>query len=350
MVIGVFWMNKRITAFLLAFLMLTSFVGCGNSEPDLSDNVEVIVEEEVVVEGDDTVLNESVVSSEIINNNSSVDTPASSEQPITTTSQTSSITSTSAEDDKINIDYEWKSHPQDFKLIAFTFDDGPKDLMPQYVQYFAAFEGAGTFFVNGHNIKGDYEYKQMQNAINYGWDIGNHGDNHLVATIGGTGGGEATYDEIKADITNLIHKLESNLKFRDGSPYEVSFYRPPNIKPTANTFKICGEENLAVIWLSHDALDWGSNSKEDSYNVFKKGIGTWKDGDIILCHETSQNTYEIIQEVLPDYFRAGYRFCSISELMRLRGITIDQISGELKDYDNNRGMVTNIVDAAKGGK
>lgn len=248
-----------------------------------------------------------------------------------------------------DIDYDWKSHSEDYKLLAFTFDDGPKNLMESYVQYFAEFEGAGTFFVNGYNIKGDSEYNKMQSAINYGWDIGNHGDKHLVATIGGENGGEATYDELNADITNLIHKLEDNLKFRDGSPYEVSLYRPPNIKPTENTFKICAENNLAVIWLKHDALDWGSNSKESSYNVFKTGIGTWQDGDVILCHETSQNTYDIIQEVLPEYYEAGYRFCSITEFMELRGITIDQISGKLNEVNGNRGMVTNILDAVKAG-
>lgn len=341
-------MNKRIISFLLAILMVTSLVGCGGADSNTSDNVEFIVQEEVIRE-DDTVSDESSVNTEVTDDNSSVEAPVSSEQPSTPSSQTSSTTST-PKDDKINIDYEWKSHSEDYKLIAFTFDDGPKDLMASYVQYFAAFDGAGTFFVNGHNIKSDYEYSKMQNAINYGWDIGNHGDNHLVATIGGTGGSEATYDLLRADICNLSQKLEANLKARNGAAYKVSFYRPPNIKPTANTFKICAEENLAAIWLSHDALDWGNNSREDSYNVFKQGIGKWKDGDIILCHETSQNTYEIIQEVLPDYFRAGYRFCSISELMELRGITIDQISGELENYDNNRGMVTNIIDAAKGGK
>ena len=94
----------------------------------------------------------------------------------------------------------------------------------------------------------------------------------------------------------------------------------------------------------------GNQHQSDSYKALKNGIGTWKDGDIILCHETSQNTYEILQEVLPDYFRAGYRFCSITELMEMRGITREQIAGELKEVDGNCGMVTNILDAVAAGK
>lgn len=346
-------MAKRIFAFLLTLIVAVSFVGCSKPESDQSSaEVEIIIEESTIIEGSESSMtSENNQSSESTQNNSSVDTPVSSEEPVSS-SQVSSVVSTPSvpEDTTANIDYEWKSHSEDYKLIAFTFDDGPGALMQKYVDYFAAFEGAGTFFVNGTKIKGSYEYGLMQNAIDYGWDIGNHGDNHLVATTGGDGGGEATYDQIKADIDNLNNKLNTNLKFRDGSPYKVSLYRPPNIKPTANTFKICGEENLAVIWLANDALDWGANSRDDSYKALKNGIGTWEDGDIILCHETSQNTYDILQELLPDYFRAGYRFCSITELMELRGISQEEISGELNDVDGNRGMVINILDAAKAGK
>ncbi len=351
-------MAKRILVLLMTLALVLSFGGCSSAESQQSStDIEVIIKQESVIQGGES----SMTSSDNQSTNNATSTPSvnapvsSEEQPSsnpTSSSKVSSVVSTPSqvEDETIDIDYEWKSHPEDYKLIAFTFDDGPGGLMQKYVEYFAAFEGSGTFFVNGTKIKGDYEYGLMQNAINYGWNIGNHGDNHLVATTGGNAGSQVTYDELKADINNLTNKLESNLKFRDGSPYDVSLYRPPNIKPTENTFKICGEENLSVIWLAHDALDWGTNTKSDSYKALKNGIGTWKDGDIILCHETSQNTYEILQEVLPDYFRAGYRFCSITELMEMRGITREQIAGELKEVDGNCGMVTNILDAVAAGK
>ena len=151
----------------------------------------------------------------------------------------------------------------------------------------------------------------------------------------------------------LTNRLETNLKKRDGSPYEVALYRPPNIKPSADTFKICAEENFPVIWLKYDALDWDTTKTDnDRENVFKYGVGEWEDGDIILCHEVQQyadQTYAYLEKYLPEFYRKGYRFCSITELMELRGITREQISGELNGTDN-RGMVTNIVEAAKLGK
>ncbi len=259
---------------------------------------------------------------------------------------------TSATDTPTGQEPEWKSHPEDFKLLAFTFDDGPSSNMPRYVDLFSLYEGTGTFFVRGISIKNDDSYSLMQSAIDAGWDIGNHGDNHLNAQFGGAGGGEVTYDQINADIVNLNTKLESNLKDRNGLPYKVKFYRPPNIKPTENTFKVCTEQDLAVIWLKHDALDWASNKTyNDRYNVFKNGIGTWKDGDVILCHEIgvvgAEDTYKILEELLPEFYEAGYRFCSISEYMQMRGISQSQLSGKLPIKNGNQGMVTNITEVAR---
>lgn len=346
---------KKILAFLTALVMIICVVGCNssNSQNSYSDT-EVIVHQVVIDKEDDTMSNESIVSSEETPQNSSVDTPVSSEQEDVSSVETSSVESVTIEEETIDINYDWKSNPNDYKLLAFTFDDGPSSRMQDYVNLFAAFDGAGTFFVNGHNIKGDYEVNLMQNAVNYGWDIGNHGDRHLVATIGGGNGKEATYEALREDIMNLTHKLESNLVKRDGSPYEVSLYRAPNIKPTDNTFKICDELKYPIIWLTHDAYDW-DETKTDKYreDIFKYGVGKWEDGDVILCHEVQQyadQTYTYIERYLPEFFRKGYRFCSITELMELRGISREEISGALNEVDGNRKMVTNIIKAAQQGK
>lgn len=346
---------KKLLALLLAIAMIFCVAGCTEAESqESSAEVEVIVETETIIEKDETekdddiVSNESIVSSEVTEQNSSVETPVSSEEPSTSSNEVF----TPAVDEKVNIDYEWKSHPEDYKLLAFTFDDGPSARMADYVNLFAAFEGAGTFFVNGRNFKSSYEYGMAQNAIDYGWDIGNHGENHLVdAPVDGP---KATYDALKADIDALTNRLQTNLKKRDGSPYEVAIYRPPNIKPSADTFKICAEKNFPVIWLQYDALDWDvTKTDNDRENIFKYGVGTWEDGDVILCHEVQEyadQTYKYLEKYLPEFYRKGYRFCSVTELMELRGITREQISGELNNVDGNRGMVRNIVKAAEQGK
>ena len=341
---------KRITALLLSLILLFTFAGCGSTQ----EETVIVVDENSNTSsvGEESMNTSETISSDVVSEEENVSTPDTSSGG--NTSSVPTVSTPEEEDKVINIDYEWKSHPEDFKLIALTFDDGPSSLMYDYINLFAAWDGAGTFFVNGYKIDSDYKYSLMQNAINYGWDIGNHGDKHLVATIGGANGGEATYDELKADILNLTNKLETHLKARNGSAYEVSIYRAPNIKPTANTFKICAEEKYPVIWLKYDALDWDTTKTDKQReDVFKYAINTWEDGDVILCHEVQQyadQTYAYLEKYMPDLYRAGYRFCSVTELMELRGITREQICGELNNVDGNRGMVTNIVKAAEQGR
>lgn len=335
-------MIKKAFALLTAFAMVLTFAGCNKRESEQSSaDVEVIV----IDEGDSVMNNESAVSSE--------QSVSSEQQPVSSvdTSVSSSVVS---EDDDVQDD--WRTHPQDFKLLAFTFDDGPSDDTSRWVDLFEAFDGAGTLFVNGTGITGNAQYAILQNAINAGWDIGNHGANHLVATTGQTKTSStvkdaASYDELKADISDFSTQLEANLKKADGTPYEISLYRPPNIAPTADTFKICNEENLAVIWLANDSHDWDSTKNDnDVYNIFKNGINTWKDGDIILSHEWADASYNALEKLLGDFYRAGYRFCSITDLMKYRGISLNSVSGELNNAAQNNGMVTNIVDAATFGK
>ena len=207
-------MTKRIFAILIAFTVLVSFAGCKKN----TTTETVIIDDTSTIQGGESDMTSTEnPSSTPSQGNDSSSTPVSSDEPVVSDPVDSNPPSGDTEPDTtIDIDYEWKSHPEDFKLIAFTFDDGPSSNMARYVQLFSWYEGAGTFFVRGNSIKGTAQYNQMQNAINYGWSIGNHGDNHLVAA--GLDGKPATYDEIKADINNLNAKLEGNLKNIDGTP------------------------------------------------------------------------------------------------------------------------------------
>lgn len=338
---------KKIIAFILLFAVIFTFAGCSN---DSEQQISYITEVEEIIEGGGNSDMPTSSTDSTVSDVQSSDKITSSDNESQPTSSVTSDTS-SDDDDTVDINYEWKSHPQDYKLLAFTFDDGPGVYYTsRLVELFEGFEGAATFFINGTKITGSKEYNALQTAIDKGWAIGNHGATHLVATTGGANG-EATYDELKADISDFSKQLSANLHNTDGSPYEISLYRPPNIDPTETTFKICTEDNLVMIWDSVDSHDWDSTKNEnDVYNIFKSGVGSWVDGDIILSHEWSDATYNALSSVLGDFYRAGYRFCSVTDLMKYRNISRDSVAGELNDVDDNNGMVKNIVKAATYGK
>ena len=247
----------------------------------------------------------------------------------------------------------WKTHPEDYKLLAFTFDDGPSsDNDTKFVDLFKKYKGSATFFVTGTKCN-QYGYSTLQYAINNGWDIGNHSMTHADAWSGsGNSYTELTYAQLKYQISDFNNMLESNLTMADGiTPYEVVLYRPPQIRTTDNVFKICEEENMPIIWASQNTYDWdGTKDYTARLKNMQNGIGTWIDGDVILGHVWSNDTYNAMVETFDAFYDAGYRFCSITELMEYRGINRSDISGKLNNVNGNRGMVRNIVASATYGK
>jgi peptidoglycan/xylan/chitin deacetylase (PgdA/CDA1 family) len=249
----------------------------------------------------------------------------------------------------------WKDNPEDYKLLAFTFDDGPAANDTKFIDLFAKYKGSATFFVTGSSCN-SAGYSSLQYAINNGWDIGNHSMTHADAHNGkkptDPAYTELSYEELKYQISDMNTLLESNLKMADGvTPYEVALYRPPQIRTTDNVFKICEEENMPVIWLSQNTYDWDS-TKDYAARLqnMKNGVGAWIDGDVILGHVWSNDTYNAMVETFDAFYDAGYRFCSITELMEYRGIERSDISGKLNEVDGNQGRVKNIVKSATYGK
>lgn len=249
----------------------------------------------------------------------------------------------------------WKDNPEDYKLLAFTFDDGPAANDTKFIDLFAKYKGSATFFVTGSSCN-SVGYSSLQYAINNGWDIGNHSMTHADAHNGKNPTDpaytELTYDQLKYQIVDMNTLLESNLTMADGvTPYEVALYRPPQIRTTDNVFKICEEENMPVIWLSQNTFDWdGTKDYAARLQNMKNGVGTWIDGDVILGHVWSNDTYNAMVETFDAFYDAGYRFCSITELMEYRGIERSDISGKLNEVDGNQGRVRNLVKSATYGK
>ena len=345
---------KKTFIFILSFALLFGLIGCKKSESHNSSEVIEITEEIVYEGGESVVSQENQSNSNLQSEQNTLDNQVDSvytEPVVSSENQTVGDNEEIKSEKAVDINYEWKNHSQDYKLLAFTFDDGPSAEAQRLIDLFLQYEGAGTFFVNGQNIKSDADYTIMQNAINMGWAIGTHGMNHKNALTEGSAGGVMTQQELQYEIKDFTAMLESKLKFADGTPYDITLYRPPNIAISSQMFDVCEADGLSVIWLAHDTHDWDkTKAYSHRFKIISDGVGTWLDGDVILAHIWSDDTYNILKEKLPDFYDAGYRFCSVTELMQLRGISQDKISGRINNFDGNQNMVTNIIKSAKYGK
>ncbi len=216
---------------------------------------------------------------------------------------------------------DWRSHPEDYKLVAFTFDDAPgcrnegDNVQTRLVELFNQYEGAGTFFVTGNSVE-QYGVNFLQYAIDHGFELGNHTYHHTYLTQ------EPTKAAVRKEIEDLQTLLAEKLN------YTPRFLRPGYVAVDDTVFNLATELNLPILdggafvdddgsvkWLR----DYDSNYDSDYvYYACRKAI---HDGRILLLHCWSDTTDKALAKLIPELYEEGYRFVTVSELFALRGIT-----------------------------
>lgn len=252
------------------------------------------------------------------NPSSSKPDPSSSES---TPSNTSSETETKVP--------EWKSNPQNYKLVAFTFDDAPNTKNPddkkatdvKIVNAFKKYEGAGTLFVAGNYVRKN-GYKLLQYAVNCGFELGNHTYNHYnyeETTKKYTNCEPDTYynEEIKS-LNDLIY---NNVKTADGkAQYTMRFARSSNLVIRDPIMQAGEKYNMPLIGRQTGNGEFENGVSESTYT--KNVINNVSDGSIVLMHIWSNKSANTIDDVLSELYNDGYRFCTLSELFEYKlGVT-----------------------------
>ncbi len=99
-----------------------------------------------------------------------------------TSVQNSGLDSASNTDTKTYTEQEWREHPEDFKLIAFTFDDAPSysgtsNNTTSMIDTMNKYYGSGTLFVEKKNIT-EHGVTILEYAVEKGFELGSHTYSH----------------------------------------------------------------------------------------------------------------------------------------------------------------------------
>lgn len=195
---------------------------------------------------------------------------------------------------------------EDVKYIALTFDDGPNTTTTNDVLDKLEKHGVvASFFLVGNNIN-DETAKVVKRAFDMGCEINNHSRSH-------------------SDMTTLsAEEIQSEYKFVDDKVFEITgehtkFFRPPYIAVHQIMFDNIDAPFIAGI----GASDW-----EDRVTAEKRAktiLKQAKDGDIILLHDMEGNsqTVEALDTIIPELKAQGYKFVTVSELFKAKGIDPD---------------------------
>lgn len=214
---------------------------------------------------------------------------------------------------------DWRTHPEDYKLVAFTFDDAPSysnsenNITTRLIDLLNKYDGAGTLFVTGDNIR-ENGTELLKYAIDNGFELGNHTDTHPYLT-------SLSHDQIKAEIENVNSVVKRELN------YTIKYIRPPYVAYNNTVIDVATELNMPIIgegiFDENSNLvmlgDWGAaGATQDT--IYSNCMNYAENGSIILLHGWANMTDAALAKLIPDMYANGYRFATLSELFEYHNI------------------------------
>ena len=184
------------------------------------------------------------------------------------------------------------------KEIALTFDDGPTEFTPKFLDLLKENNIKATFFCIGKQIE---KYPEtFQRIIAEGHTIGNHTFSHSKNT--GFLSASKMIEEIEQcdEVMLNIGNIKTDL------------YRPPFGVTNPNIAKAIKKTNKKSIGWNVRSLD---TVITDEKKILKKVTKNLKKGSIILLHDTSEKTYNVLVELLLFLEREKYSTYTIDSII-----------------------------------
>lgn len=189
--------------------------------------------------------------------------------------------------------------------IALTFDDGPSGpLSARLLDGLKARGAHATFFLCSYRIA---TFPQtMPRYLQEGHEVGSHGANHVMLSDCGSEKLASELDQANAAI----------LKRAGVQPVLM---RPPGGDYNKTVLSALADRGMSCIMWSLDPLDWKYRNKD---TVVRNILAQVKDGDIVLLHDLYATSVDAALSVIDTLQAQGYRFVTVSELARIKGVTL----------------------------
>ncbi len=192
--------------------------------------------------------------------------------------------------------------PVEDRLIALTFDDGPSNDTPFFLDALDALRVRATFFLCGANVERRPEVAQA--IVKAGHAVGNHTYTHprLPRCSPGRVRQElAATQEVIEDTTGLTPK----------------WFRPPYGLRAISLTRLLPELDLVGVHWTVSGRDWRLQRHQIAHRVIKQatpgGIICLHDGDTVRPHADRRETLEAVKQIVPHLQDLGYRFVSLDE-------------------------------------
>jgi peptidoglycan/xylan/chitin deacetylase (PgdA/CDA1 family) len=189
----------------------------------------------------------------------------------------------------------------DGPYIAMTFDDGPSaTLTPKLLDLLAAHHIKATFFVIGENVAEHPEI--VARAAREGHEIGNHSWSH------------PNFAKMSEErVRQQLWRTDTAIQNATGT--RSSLMRPPYGSITAREKRwIHDEFGYDIILWDVDPYDW---KRPGPAVVRNRILKETQPGSIVLSHDIHPGTIEAMPSTLDALAAKGFKFVTVSELIRL---------------------------------
>ncbi|HLF51076.1 polysaccharide deacetylase family protein [Flavobacterium sp.] len=192
------------------------------------------------------------------------------------------------------------NNPEKERKIAISFDDGPHEMTEKVLDVLQKHHVKATFFCIGSQIEKHPE--MFQRIIQEGHVVGNHTFTHTKSF--GFLSTQKVVEEISR--TNRIIERLSGKK--------VLFFRPPFGVTNPNVSK-------AISVTKHKVIGWNIRSLdtviEDETKILERVKNKVVPGGIILLHDTSLKTVNVLEQLLLFLQSENYDVITIDKLLKI---------------------------------
>jgi peptidoglycan/xylan/chitin deacetylase (PgdA/CDA1 family) len=190
----------------------------------------------------------------------------------------------------------WRGRP-DLKRVALTFDDGPDERTPRYLDVLDRFGVAATFFVMG-----DYTEERPAAIAEYlrrGHQVGSHGYDHKKFTT--------------LSARELRDQLVKTARLIGRVPQGRLWVRPPyGAMGPVEIAMMLAQGHVIGMW-SLDSKDYEPTAPAEL--AARCAPDVVRPGDVLLFHEGLDWTLEALPAVIEGLLGAGYELVTMADLV-----------------------------------
>ena len=190
---------------------------------------------------------------------------------------------------------------KDEKVIYLTFDAGYENgNVERIVDTLDSHGAKGTFFVLENIIRRDPEL--IVKMAEHGHTVANHSAHHKNMV-------NMSLDECGMELS----ALENEYKELTGKTMS-KFFRPPEGKVSVNLMSNLYKLGYKTVFWSFAYADWDNNKQPNKEYAVNLILDNTHNGEIILLHPTSKTNADILDRLLCEWEKQGYRFGTLDEL------------------------------------